>query len=153
MMLGFLFGTACLVGLVWVWKGGRWHSHQGCGRSRGWLPLRWLFERLDTSPGQEKVIRFEVEELLNKFGDFERTLRESKTDVAKAFRADDFNAEVMGDVFSRQDGAIDELRRGLVGALAKVHDALDSRQRARLADLLESMPGRGWGRGPYRSRA
>jgi uncharacterized membrane protein len=151
-MLGFLFGTACLLGLVWMFKRGR---HGGrCGRRserRSWM-LRWVYERLDTTPGQEKVIRSAVEDVFDKLRETKQTLKDSRSDVARAFRADDFNAEILGDVFSRHDGALDELRRSVVGALAKVHDVLDERQRARLAELFESMPGRRWG-GPYRSHA
>jgi hypothetical protein len=63
-------------------------------------------------------------------------------------RSDAFDAEVMGDSFSRQDERIREIREGLVGALAKIHDVLDERQRRRLADMVESMDrfgGRGGG--------
>lgn len=168
-MLGFLFGTACLLGFIWVFKRGHHRFGDGCGhRSRwggrgreggrwagersSWM-LRWLFERLDTTPGQEKVIRSAVDELFAKARDFKKTVQDSRGDVARAFRAEDFDAEVMGDVFARQDGAIDELRKAAVGTLARVHDALDPEQRARLAELLESMPGRSWRGGPYRSWA
>lgn len=160
-MLGFLFGSACLVGLFWVLRGGRHGVSFRCGRGshRRWhgdergpgFMLRWLFERLDTTPGQEKVIRGAADELFDKLRGTRQTLRETRSDVARAFRADDFNAEILGDVFARHDGALDDLRKTAVGSLARVHDALEPAQRARLAELLESMPGRGWGGGPYRS--
>lgn len=168
-MLGFLFGTACLLGLIWTFKRG--HHSGACGHGpwrgrRGWRDeghfsdrsgpswmLRWLFERLDTTPGQEKVIRSAFEELLEKARGMKQTFKDSKGDVARAFRADDFNAEIFGDVFSRHDTAMDDLRKAVVGAFAKVHDVLDPAQRARLAELLESMPGRSWRGGPYRSWA
>jgi hypothetical protein len=167
-MFGFLFGTACLVGLFWVFKRGhhggacgygygrrhhgRWHGDGSWAGERSSWMLRWIYERLDTTPGQEKVIRSAVEEVMDKAREAKQTIKDSRGDVARAFRADDFNAEILGDVFSRHDGALDELRKTAVGALAKVHDVLDERQRARLAELLESMPGRRWG-GPYRSGA
>ena len=147
-MFGFLFGTACLVGLFWVLKRG--HRRHCRGERRTGFALRWLFERLDTTPGQEKVIRSAAEELFEKVRGLKDTVRGTRGDVARAFRADDFNAEILGDVFSRHDGALDELRRAFVGALAKVHEVLDPAQRARLADVLESLHRRGWG-GPYRS--
>jgi hypothetical protein len=169
-MLGFLVGTACLVGLFCVLRKGRggacwgfsdrhgcpgggprerWTGERGGGR---WWMLRWLFERLDTTPGQEKVMRSAADELWETIGSFKRTVDDSRRDVARAFRADDFNAEILGDVFSRHDTAMDELRKAAVGALARVHEVLDPHQRARLAELIESMPGRRWSRGgPYRS--
>lgn len=163
-MFGFLFGTACLVGLFWVLRGGRrggchgWygrHRHYGGhhdARSRSSWMLRWLFERLDTTPGQEKAIRSAVDELLEELHGVKRTVQDSRADVARAMRGDEFNAEILGEVFARHDGAIDGLRKAGVGALAKVHDVLDPEQRSKLADLLESMRGRGSG-GPYRSWA
>ena len=50
---------------------------------------------------------------------------------------------------SRASGAIDGLRDAVIGALLKVHEVLDEKQRAALADTLESAgsPFRGWGRG------
>jgi len=62
-MFGFIVGAACLFGLVRVLRHAR-HGHFGhhgpFGRFRGGfgprMMLRGLFERLDTTPGQEKVI-------------------------------------------------------------------------------------------------
>jgi hypothetical protein len=62
---------------------------------------------------------------------------------------------LFGELYARHDRAIEDLRKAFVGATAKIHDALDERQRARLADLIESGPrfgGGGFGRGFYRSR-
>ena len=55
----------------------------------------------------------------------------------------------MGEVLAKQDDALDKLKKAMVGSLAKVHAVLDSRQRERLADFIESGPRRSWG-GPYR---
>ena len=44
---------------------------------------------------------------------------------------------------------LEELRKAFVGAGARIHEALDERQRARLADLIEKGPrwfGRSWAR-------
>jgi hypothetical protein len=40
-------------------------------------------------------------------------------------------------VFSQHDDVIERLRKEAVGALARVHEALDPRQRDELARLLE----------------
>jgi hypothetical protein len=58
----------------------------------------------------------------------------------------------LGELFARQDDRITEVRKAFVGSLAKVHEALDEDQRKRLADLIASKRGFGWG-GPYRSWA
>jgi hypothetical protein len=48
---------------------------------------------------------------------------------------------LFGEMFARHDAALEALRKAGVGAIAKVHDALDERQRARLADMIEAGPG------------
>lgn len=110
--------------------------------------MSWLSHRLEATPEQARVIRTEVEELLEKGQELRRELRLSRDDVARAVRAESFDEEVMGESFARQDDQIRELRGAFVGALARVHDVLDDRQRKRLADLLDSAPMRGFG--PYR---
>jgi len=169
-MIGFAIGIACLVGLVAVIRRGRrahWgrhygyghhhHHHRGChGHGRGFDedrrlgPLWHLFERLDTTPGQEKVIREAVDELRDTARGMRREARQSGDDVSRAMRGESFDETVMGDMFARHDDRIRELQKALVGALARIHDALDEKQRKRLADFLESGPMRGFG-GPYRS--
>jgi hypothetical protein len=49
---------------------------------------------------------------------------------------------------AKTSATIDELRRSIVGSLAKIHDTLDPEQREQLADWLSR---RGPFRGPYRS--
>lgn len=160
-MFGILIGTACLVGLVCVlrrgpgWRGGGCGSgrrhHHDCGerhRSRGWL--WWLFERLDTSPGQERAIREALEELRAAAGEMKSELRHGRNAVADVLRSDSVDETQLGELFARHDDRITELRKAFVGAVQRVHDALDEGQRSRLAELLSSSRDFGWG-GPYRS--
>jgi Spy/CpxP family protein refolding chaperone len=179
-MLGFLIGTACLIGLVKVARWGRhgacaggacgpgygfrghhhhghgWGHHGGHGerggRGGGWW-MRGLYERLDTTPGQEKVIRQAFDEVMEATragrGELDRTRR----DVAAAIRAGGVDETAMGELFARHDETLREVRKTFVGALAKVSEALDEEQRKRLADMIERGAG-GFGRfggGPYRS--
>lgn len=110
--------------------------------------MGWLLGRLEATPEQERIIRSEVEALFDTGAGLKRELRLSRDDVAKAVRSESFDEEVMGESFARQDDRIREMRAAFVGALAKIHDALDERQRKRLADLLDATPMRGFG--PYR---
>lgn len=196
-MLGFLFGTACLLGLVRVLRGrgcggfrGRMHGgcgggyggygggcsghgghggyggHEGHGRGwggpgggwgdggpRGWGRagfLRMAFERLRTTPGQERAIGEAMETL---FG----ALREARgklggfRDVAGAFRADSFDEGAAARAGIDAEESFKAAREAVLDALRKVHEVLDPKQRAMLADLLESR-GRGFPfGGPYRS--
>jgi uncharacterized membrane protein len=170
-MFGFLFGTACLLGLAFMFRGryrrwgghgcghsayghfGHHHRHGGFGRGPGFYSGGWFAEELaaglDATSSQEKTIREALSELRDAFGRFKDAVFDSRRDVAGSVRAEAFDEVRMGETFARHDDAMSELRKAVVGALAKVHAVLDERQRARLADWLESGPMRAWG-GPYR---
>jgi len=165
-MFGFIFGTACLVGLFYVVRGGRcggrrwrghdsWHDGERESHSGRWgfgrrAVMRWLFERLDTTPGQERVIRDAVEGFIDQAMGARREVDSSRADVARAMRGDSFDAESMGEAWGKHDDALSDLRKASIESLAKVHEVLDDRQRARLAELIEAGFTRRW-HGPYRS--
>ena len=110
--------------------------------------LRFLSERLDASPAQEKVIAQAVDEMREAFGKAREGFKASRGDVASALRSDNFDVTHVGALFSKHDDAIDGVRKAFVSAMQKVHDALDERQRKILADIIESGPGFfGGGRG------
>jgi uncharacterized membrane protein len=154
-MLGFLIGTACLVGLVAMVRRGRRHGYGrwGHGRWRGGPRgfLNGLFSRLDTSPSQEKVIVSAVDEVRMAFSALRGEAELTRADVARMLSDETFDAERLGDVFSRHDDELRKVREALAGSMAKVHAALDHNQRASLARILEQGPfwRRGHG-GPYR---
>ncbi len=174
-MFGFVIGIVCLWGLVRVVRGGRrgvgpwgmragacggswrrdhhrgWHEDEDDwhgGRDRGFF-MRHLFERLDTSPGQEKEVKAAVGEVMDAGRALKRDLKGSRTEVAEAFRTEDFNEELMATLLTRHDDGIDEVRKAVVMGLARVHATLDPDQRKHLARLLERGPG--WRGNPYRS--
>lgn len=172
-MLGFIFGTICLFALIKVAKhswGPSWglgcghHRHhrdhgpdwdsEGGSRfgSRFWL--RGLYSRLETTPGQERVIERAVEDVMRATRTMRDELAHSRREIASAFRSESIDATQMGELFARHDEKLSEIRKVFVGALANVHDALDESQRRDLADFLErGLGGRfeGFG-GPYRGR-
>lgn len=184
-MIGFLIGTACLIGLIKVirhqrraygWRGMGWggYGHGGYGRcgggscSRGrwdrfggyrdhddegfdgppWARgfdrapffLHAIFRQLDATPGQEKVIKAAVEEVRAAAKDMKSELRTSRGDLGKALRAESFDEVLFGEMFGRHDAAMDGFRKTVMGAFAKVHAALDEKQRAKLAELVENGP-------------
>ena len=127
--------------------GGAGHDDWGAphgGSSPFWL--RGVFARLDTTPGQEKVIREVFDEMRAHGRDLGAEFGRARTDVADALRADTIDATALGEAFGRHDDALDRMRKAGIGALAKLHEALDERQRRILAQWIES---RGGG-GPYR---
>jgi len=103
--------------------------------------LRMLFQRLETTPGQEKVIVAAFEEMREAAGKARGEARSSRADLAKAMRSPAVDEVLFGEMFARHDAALEALRKAGIGAIAKVHDALDERQRARLADMIEAGPG------------
>jgi hypothetical protein len=111
--------------------------------------MRGIMDRLETTPAQERVIVAAVDEFHEAAGKLRGEARRSRGDVAAAFRKPSFDEVLLGELYARHDTALEELRKAFVGVGAKVHDALDEKQRARLADLIESGPGffrRGFGR-------
>ena len=158
-MFGFMIGAASLIGLIYVLRGGGCRSYGGHWghHGRGWGQGRYglfdrLFDRLGVTSSQERDVRSAVDEFFAAARDFRRDVFDTRADVARTVKADAFDETLMGDVFSRHDDAMDKLRKSFVGALAKLHSVLDDRQRERLADLIASGLGRGWGwGGPYRS--
>jgi uncharacterized membrane protein YccC len=157
-MLGFVFGAVCLIGLVKVLRAGR-HGRFGGWRhgrrwGRGWGPramLRGLFERLGTSTAQEKVITAAAEDIYASTEPLRDELRATRRDIAAALRGPAIDEIALGELFSRHDDVLRETRKRAVGALARVHDALDDKQRAVLADVLERGSRRDFhGGGPYR---
>lgn len=171
-MLGFLVGTACLIGLVLVLRGrrrfgfGPWasrgchrgrHDYGGRGGDAGWRggprgALRWMFERLETTPGQEKVVLAAVDDLRAHGQGAKEKLRSATSEVATTLGADVFDEAAARAGFEKMENVVIETREAVLGALGRVHEALDSRQRKELAAMLEKLAGkdRGFGFGPYR---
>ncbi|HWA73692.1 MAG TPA: periplasmic heavy metal sensor [Polyangiaceae bacterium] len=146
-MFGFLFGAACLGGLAALLFR-RHHHHYGCGHGhghgrfhRGRHFMNAAFERLDTTPGQEKAVVAAIDE----FRDSARAVRQkvmaSRGDVAAALREERFEPERVRAVLSRNAEEVATLGDAGAQALAKVHEALDPEQRKRLARWIESGPG------------
>src|SRR5580658_9733855 len=174
-MLGFLFGTACLIGLFKVARGScygyggqgrcggafggpfggpreRWVGRHGGFGSRGFgarFFLRSVFERLETTPGQEKVIVQAADELRGTFGKAREQFRETRNDFARVFRGEVVDEAALADIFFKHDTVISETRRSAVEAVRKAHEALTEEQRSQVADFIERGR-RGWGHGSHR---
>lgn len=156
-MFGFFIGTICLLGLIAVlrrgrrgchgWHGGHHHRHHHRGGQRHML--RFLFERLDTTPGQEKEIRGAIDDLFEEGRGLRREGRSSRDDVAKLLRTESLDETILGELFARHDERLRDMQKAFADALGRIHQALDPEQRAQLASLLESDHGPGHG-GPYR---
>lgn len=140
------------------WDGGdrgrhgrRWDAggRGGRGRYRSRGPRRWIAEladRLDASPEQERVIHDVAWELFRDLRSLGDEAKSTRSDLGAAFGTERLDEERMGELFARHDELLERARKVFVGALARVHDALDPQQREQLSRLM----GRRAGFGPYR---
>ena len=167
----------------WGYRGGPWFAHHamgGCGhhghhggfggyddyeggfgrRGGGWgrsFFLRAIFERLDTTPGQEKAIRAALDELRTTARSMRDEVKGTRQEIADVMRGDRVDDDTLGAINAKATAAAETMRSATASALAKIHEALDERQRSTLADFIEAGP-RGFGRfggfgrggGPYR---
>jgi Spy/CpxP family protein refolding chaperone len=147
-MLGFIIGTVCLIGLVKVLRRGRgWHGRWGYGGygshygRQGGGPRRWwlrsIFERLETTPGQEKAIAGAIDELRENRKIVRDEAEQTRADLARVVSSGLVDDAALEETFARHDRLLAQLRVGFVESLKKVTEALDERQRKQVADLLE----------------
>jgi Spy/CpxP family protein refolding chaperone len=147
-MLGFIIGTVCLVGLIKVLRRGRgWHGRWGGGYGHhahgryGGGPRRWLlrsvFERLETTPGQEKAIVAAIDGLRKERQVLREEAKQTRSDLARAVGGGLVDDSTLEETFARHDRLLAQLRVGFVEALKKVGEALDDRQRKELAEVIQ----------------
>jgi len=137
-----------------------WHHHHGHhhgppswgGPGRGRPGRRgvvdFISDRLDLTPAQEKVVIAEIDKLSDQLHGLRDERGKTHADLARAVRGDALDEVAFGEMFARHDERLEQLRGDVMGALGRIHAVLEPAQRERLADLLESGRGHGWG--PYR---
>jgi len=164
-MFGFIFGTACLIALIFVLRaehrkrGGVWVS-AGCRGAHGFWHgklgrnpfLRQLFRKLDTTPGQEKAIRGALDSFFNTLAGARQSLWDGRKQLADVFRSESFDETAVGGVIERHDDVAERVRTAGVDALAEIFRALDPQQREQLAQWLDNRPSAPPA-GPYRTPA
>jgi hypothetical protein len=143
-MFGFIFGSACVVGLAVMAARGRRHRFHRHGGFRRW-GFYSVFERLETTPAQEKAILGVIDSLRDKARTFASDVRGARKDVASALRGDSFDERGFAAIFDGHLGAVEALRDEVAKAAAVIHETLTDNQRRRLAEILESGPR--WGHG------
>lgn len=122
---------------------------RGGFRARRRFILRRVFEKLDTTPGQEKAIGRAVDRIVEAGRAFRGEIHDSLGDLPEALRADELDTAALDALFAQHDAALAAFRSTATDALKEIHDALDEHQRAQVADFIESRRRR-WG-GPYRT--
>jgi hypothetical protein len=124
------------------WPGygyGRGHGHgygHGGGFRRGGHARRFVFEWLDTTPGQEKVIAQAAENVRSGMdGSFDE-LATARKELAIALGGDVLDESALRAALDRAIGVAQKLATELTQVLPSVHSALDGEQRKRLAELI-----------------
>lgn len=156
-MFGFFVGTVCLIGLVGMVRGPRCHRgfdgphshHRRHRRRRG--GRRGSFERaagemfkrkLDIDEDQEDIVDLAFADLKTTASELSAAMKESRGDLADAFRGGSVDEGALDAAFARQDEAISRARRQAVSALKQIHAVLDDDQRDTATDWLGA--GKGW---------
>jgi hypothetical protein len=176
-MLGIIIGAACAFGFVKMLRRRAWHARFGhgyggyeggmggsyCGGGggpgafrgpfsrgghRGRWALRSFFERLDTTPGQERVILAALDEIRENRKVVRDEMKQTRADLARAIEGGLIEDTTLDDAYARHDRLVAQLRVGFTEALKKVVEALDEPQRKELAGGF-FRGGAGWG-GPGR---
>ena len=119
-MFGFFIGAACLVGLTAVARR-RHHHHNGYGGFHdghrwgrgGRFFFRRILERLDTTPGQEKVIREAIHDLQEETWSLRGEVRGTRGEIAAALRAPELDRALLDQVFAKHDELLEKLRASL----------------------------------------
>jgi Spy/CpxP family protein refolding chaperone len=132
------------------------HDGEGSGGGFGrrfWL--RQMFERLDTTPGQEKAISAAFDEVRDSMKEARKDWKRARGDVATALRSELLDEVALREASTKLDVAGQQLRDAMTGAVTKIHAVLDQQQRVALADFIDAgaMPFGRRGEGPYRTWA
>src|SRR5690242_3405569 len=104
-MFGFFIGSACIAGLAMMAARRRHHGFgHGFGHrhGRGGFRRRFLYgilDRLDTTPGQEKVILAALDDFRDGAREARRGMDDIRKDVAEAFRAETFDEASLAALF------------------------------------------------------
>ena len=149
-MFGFFIGTACLIGFAALARRGRHHHFYGHGgHHHGWYGRRMggrflqrVLGRLETTPGQEKLIREAISDFKEEAAGLRGEVRGTRRELADAIRAPELDKAIIDRVFAKHDEVIEKLRASLLRTAEQVHGTLDERQKKQLADMIESGP---WG--------
>lgn len=141
-MLGFVFGTACLVGLVLVLRG--FHRERMWGHRRffrrPWDIASTLVHELQASPSQEKVIREELGRARRVAHESRRDLDRAQRAAGAALRGDHVDASTMSEALAQLQTAYERARDESLRGMTAIHTVLDPDQRRRFAELIASAP-------------
>jgi uncharacterized membrane protein len=145
-LAGVLGALAVLVTLgllrrvLWARRLHRWRG----GRVPG---IAWLSRRLGARPDQERLLEAEAAALAGEGAALRDDWREARAELAGLFSQETLDVAAVSAALDRRLQRLARSRELAADALARLHAALDPRQRAELVALLQRAPGgRGCGR-------
>jgi Spy/CpxP family protein refolding chaperone len=111
--------------------------------------MRWLFERLETTPGQERAIGDAVARLRTEQLAIREEFSLTRADLARVVEGALIDETALEETFARHDRLLAQVRIGWVEALKTACEALDPRQRKEMANILARRGpfGGAWGMG------
>jgi Spy/CpxP family protein refolding chaperone len=118
---------------------GHGHGHGyggGYGPGRGHRARRFVFEMLDTTPGQEKVIVQAADNVLDAMDGAGDELQAARKELAAAIGGDVLDEAALRAALDRALAVAQKAATELTQVLPSVHAALDGQQRKRLAELI-----------------
>jgi len=131
-MFGFVIAGVSLAGLIYL--GLRRRHYGGYG-------AYWAFRRLDTSPGQEKVIRTALSEARDVFRDFRASNRSAKEELVPLIEAENLDEQAVNSWLGARQRSFEELKPRLLQIAKTIHDVLDPEQRRKVARWAASSHG------------
>jgi hypothetical protein len=142
-VLATLVALFVIRGLFFLGWRRRWRGHR---RARGWM-LRRLASRLDATPEQERLLLAEVESIRTALVGLRQGFSASRGELADALVGESVDERSLDGLFERELSRAGEVKRAAAQAFARVHAALDVRQRRILAELVRSGPRHACARG------
>ena len=138
---GGLLGAALVAGALALRQGLRRRRFYGRPHGRGSSSRRAgarhaLLARLDTTPAQERVFAQARTELQGVLAQLRAELPLTREQAALSVAAAHFDEAGLRERFARHAALLEELQRTALGALSRVHAALEPGQREELAGVL-----------------
>jgi uncharacterized membrane protein len=131
-MFGFVIAGVSLAGLVYL--AARRRRYGGYG---GY----WVFRRLETSPGQEKVIRTALSEARDIFRDYRKSNQGVKQQLAPILEAEVLDEHAVNSWLGERQRSLEELKPRLMDIAKRIHDVLDPEQRRKVARFVANSGG------------
>jgi len=122
-MFGFVIAGVSFAGLVYL--AARRHRYGYGGY--------WAFRRLDTSPGQEKVIRTALSEAREVLRDFRKSNQGAKQELGPILEAEQLDERALESWLGARESSFQELKPRLLDIAKRIHDVLDPEQRRKVA--------------------